>query len=126
SHIFGVTTQEAATLLSTSTTDLAALLQSGGYTRTFCQFSSSNPYASASIFGKAFSVNFTASNSTITLKFKQLPLVTGATITETAAQTLTAKNCNVFVAFNNNTFIIQQGTMANGYFFDEVHGTDWL
>src|SRR6185437_15181093 len=58
SHIFGVTTQEAAALLSTSTTDLAALLQSGGYTRTFCQYSSSNPYASASIFGRAFSVNF--------------------------------------------------------------------
>lgn len=126
SHIFGVTTQEAAALQSTSTTDLAALLQLGGYTRTFCQYSSSNPYASASIFGRAFSVNFNASNSTITLKFKQEPLVTGETLTETQATTLSAKNCNVFVAYNNSTFIIQQGTMANGYFFDEVHGTDWL
>lgn len=126
SHIFGVTTQEAAALLSTSTTDLAALLQAGGYTRTFCQYSSSNPYASASIFGRAFSVNFNASNSTITLKFKQEPLVTGETLTETAAATLSSKNCNVFVAYNNSTFIIQQGTMANGYYFDEVHGTDWL
>ena len=126
SHIFGVTTQEGAALLSTSTTDLAALLQAGGYTRSFCQYSSSNPYASASIFGRAFSVNFNASNSTITLKFKQEPIVTGETLSETAAATLTAKNCNVFVKYNNNTVIIQQGTMANGFFFDEIHGTDWL
>lgn len=126
SHIFGVTTQEAGALLSTSTTDLAALLQAGGYTRTFCQYSSSSPYASASIFGRAFSVNFDASNTVITLKFKQEPLVVAETLTETAASTLTAKNCNVYVNYNNNTSILQQGTMANGYFFDEIHGTDWL
>lgn len=126
SHIYGVTTQEAGALLSTSTTDLAALLQAGGYTRTFCQYSSTNPYASASIFGRAFSVNFNGSNTVITLKFKQEPLVVAETLSETAAATLTAKNCNVYVAYNNNTSILQQGTMANGYFFDEVHGTDWL
>lgn len=126
SHIFGVTTQNSAALLSTSTTDLPALLQAGGYSRSFCQYSSSNPYASSSIFGRAFSVNFSASNSTITLKFKQEPIVTGETFSETAAATLKAKNCNVFVAYNNNTLIIQEGTMANGYFFDEIHGTDWL
>ncbi len=126
SRIFGVTTQESAALLTSSTTDLPALLQAGGYSRTFCQYSSSNPYASASIFGRAFSVNFQASNSTITLKFKQEPVIVAETLTETQAATLTAKNCNVFVNFNNSTAIIQQGTMANGFFFDEVHGTDWL
>jgi uncharacterized protein DUF3383 len=126
SHIFGVTTQEAGALLSTSTTDLAALMQAGGYTRSFCQYSSTNPYASASIFGRAFSVNFDASNTVITLKFKQEPLVVAETLSETAAATLTAKNCNVYVNYNNNTSILQQGTMANGYFFDEIHGTDWL
>jgi uncharacterized protein DUF3383 len=126
SRIFGVTTQEAAALLSSSTTDLAALLQAGGFSRTFCQYSSVNPYATASIFGRAFSVNFQASNSTITLKFKQEPVVAAEQLSETSAAALSAKNCNVFVAFSNNTNIIQQGTMANGFFFDEIHGTDWL
>lgn len=126
SRILGVTTQEAAALLTSSTTDLAALLQAGGYSRTFCQYSSNNPYASASIFGRAFSVNFQASNSTITLKFKQEPVIVAETLTETAAAALDSKKCNYFVNFNNNTAIIQQGTMANGFFFDEVHGTDWL
>lgn len=126
SRIFGVTTQEGAALLSTSTTDLAALLQAGNYSRTFCQYSSSNPYASASIFGRNFSVNFQGSNTTITTKFKQEPTIVAETLTETQAAVLAAKNCNVFVNFNNSTAIIKEGTMANGYFFDEVHGTDWL
>lgn len=126
SRIFGVTTQESAALLSTSTTDLAALLQAGGYSRTFCQYSSSNPYAAASVLGRAFSVNFQASNSTITLKFKQEPSVTPETLTETQYAALAAKNCNAFVNFNNNTAILQEGKMANGFFFDEMHGTDWL
>jgi len=126
SRIFGVTTQEQAALLSTSSTDLAALLQAGGYTRSFCQYSSSSPYASASIFGKAFGVNFQASNSTITLKFKQEPLITAETLTESQALALQNKNCNVFVNYNNSTAILQEGKMAGGFFFDEVHGTDWL
>lgn len=126
SHIFGVTTQEAGALNPNSTTDLPALLQAGGYTRTFCQYSSTDPYASSSIFGRAFTVNFNASNTTITIKFKQEPGVTFETLSETAAAALTAKNCNVFVLFNNSTAILQQGTMANGYFFDEIHGTDAL
>src|SRR6185312_15757669 len=108
SRIFGVTTQEQAALLSTSSTDLAALLQAGGYTRSFCQYSSSSPYASASIFGKAFGVNFQASNSTITLKFKQEPLITAETLTESQALALQNKNCNVFVNYNNSTAILQE------------------
>jgi hypothetical protein len=126
SHIFGVTTQDTNAYNPLSTTDLAAQLQAGGYTRTFCQYSSSNPYASASIFGRAFTVNFTGSNTVITLKFKQEPIVTPETLTETQAAALATKNCNVYVNFNNNTAILQQGQVANGYYFDEMHGTDWL
>jgi hypothetical protein len=32
----------------------------------------------------------------------------------------------VFAAYNNGTSILQEGLMSNGYFFDEVFGTDWL
>jgi hypothetical protein len=126
SHIFGVTTQETAALLTSSTTDLPSLMKAGGYTRSFCQYSQSSPYASASVFGRAFTVNFNGSNTTITLKFKQEPLIVAEQLTETQAAALNSKNCNVFVAYNNNTSILQQGTMANGFFFDEIHGTDWL
>ena len=42
------------------------------------------------------------------------------------AAALDAKNCNVFVYYQNDAAILQQGVMANGDFFDERHGLDWL
>ena len=60
------------------------------------------------------------------MKFKQEPSVIPETLTETQAAALTAKNCNVFVNYNNSTAILQQGTMASGLFFDEIHGVDWF
>ena len=126
SRIFGVTTQDTGALNPQGTSDIAYLLQQLSYKRTFVQYSSSSPYACCSIFGRAFTVNFNGSNTTITLKFKQEPGVAPEYLTSTQAAALAAKNCNVFVAYNNSTYIVQEGTMVNGYFFDEVHGTDWL
>ncbi len=60
------------------------------------------------------------------MKFKQEPGVVAEFLTESQAQTLTNKNCNVFINYQNSTAIIQQGVMVNGFFFDEVHGLDWL
>ncbi|SDI54191.1 DUF3383 domain-containing protein [Pseudomonas panipatensis] len=126
SRIFGITTQAATALDPVSTTDLPYKLKAANYKRTFCQYSSSSAYAAASIFGRAFTVDFQGNNTTITLKFKQEPGVTAESLNETQAKALKAKNCNVFVNYNNDTAIIQEGVMANGYFFDEVHGLDWL
>ncbi|WP_115658573.1 DUF3383 family protein, partial [Klebsiella variicola] len=42
------------------------------------------------------------------------------------ANNLEAKNCNVYVYYENDTAILEQGVMANGDFFDERHGLDWL
>lgn len=126
SRIFGVTTQNPLALDGTSTADLAYKLDAANYKRTFSQYSSSSPYATASIFGRAFTVNFQGNNTTITLKFKQEPGVTAESLNPTQAAALKAKSCNVFVNYNNDTAIIQEGVMANGFFFDEVHGLDWL
>lgn len=124
SRIFGITTQDSNVLVSTSTTDIAAQMQALSYTRTFVQYSSSNQYAATSAFARAFTVDFTANNTTITLMYKGEPGVVAETLTEAQASALLAKNCNVFVAFNNSTAIIERGTMASGAFFDEIHGTD--
>ncbi|QLL11703.1 DUF3383 domain-containing protein [Pseudomonas chlororaphis] len=126
SRIFGYTTQNSLALDPTSTTDIASKLKAANYKRTFTQFSSATPYAAASMFGRAFTVNFQGNNTTITLKFKQEPGITAESLTEGQAAALKAKNCNVFVNYNNDTAIIQEGVMCNGYFFDEVHGLDWL
>jgi hypothetical protein len=71
-------------------------------------------------------VNFTGNNTTITLKFKTEPGVTYETLTTAQAAAIDAINGNVYVYYANDTAIIQQGVMANGDFFDERHGLDWL
>ena len=126
SRIFGVTSADAEIISTTSTTDVASKLKAGKYSRTFIQYSTSSPYAAVSAFGRAFTVNFNGSNTTITLKFKQEPSVTYETLTVGQAAAVDTKNANVFVYYANDTAILQQGVMANGDFFDERHGLDWL
>ncbi|EDR7543737.1 DUF3383 domain-containing protein [Salmonella enterica subsp. enterica serovar Grumpensis] len=126
SRILAITTSDPATMDATSTTDLAYKLKAAKYGRTFVQYSSSNKYAALSAFGRAFTVNFNGSNTTITLKFKQEPGITYETLTTDQAAALDARNCNVFVYYQNDTAILQQGIMSSGDFFDERHGLDWL
>lgn len=125
-RVFGVTITDTTAIDPTSTTDLGYLLSANNLARTFAQYSQYEPQAIASFFGRASTVNFNASRTTLTMKFKQEPGVRAETITETQAAALIAKKVNVFVNYDNDTAIIQQGVMANGAFFDERHGLDWL
>jgi len=126
SRVLAVTTQDPETIDSASTTDLAAKLKAGSYSRTFVQYSTSSKYAAISAFGRAFTVNFNGNNTTITLKFKQEPTITYETLTTSQAAVIDTKDANVFVYYANDTAILQQGVMSNGDFFDERHGLDWL
>jgi len=125
SRILGVTETDTRVLDSTYDADLASVFKALGFRRTCVQYSA-NPYAICSLMGRAFSVNFAANRSTITLMYKQEPGVVAEGITETQAQTLKAKRCNVFVAYQNDTAIIQYGVMSGDAYFDEVHGLDWF
>jgi hypothetical protein len=124
-RIFGVTIVNTNVLSDEVTDDLASEMMDAGYKQSFCQYSQ-NPYAIASFFGRAFSVDFSAQNSTITLMFKQEPGVTGENLTQNQAATLQAKRCNVFVDYVNDTVIIQYGVMSGPAYFDEIHGLDWF
>lgn len=126
SRILAITTSDPATMDATSTTNMAYKLKAAKYGRTFVQYSTGSKYAALSAFGRAFTVNFNGSNTTITLKFKQEPGITYETLTTDQAAALDAKNCNVFVYYQNDTAILQQGVMSSGDFFDERHGLDWL
>lgn len=126
SRIFGITTDEATILDAATTTDLASKLKAAKYSRTFIQYSTSSRYAALSAFARAFTVDFTGSNTTITLKFKQEPGIIYETLGTSQANNLEAKNCNVYVYYENDTAILEQGVMSNGDFFDERHGLDWL
>ena len=126
SRMFGITTQITAAMDPLSSTDLGALLSTSGYSKSIVQYSTTNPYAICSFFGRALTVNFTGSKTMITMKFKQEPGVIPEQLSENQAVALAAKGINVFVLYQNNTSIIQQGTVASGRFFDEVMGLDWL
>lgn len=124
-RIYGVTITDTSVLSSLVSNDLASLQAAAGYLRSLCQYSE-NPYAIASLFGRAFSVNFNAQNSTITLMYKQEPSIVPAELSTTQANTLKAKRCNVFVAYDNDTAIIQYGVMSGPAYIDEIHNLDWF
>lgn len=123
--IFGYTTADPASYDSTSTTDLAYLFMNAGYRRTIGLFDDNDPYAIASLMARAFAVDFNASNSTITIKFKTLPGQTPSEITSTQATAMDDKHLNYYTRFGDSA-MVAEGTMANGVFMDEVHGLDWL
>lgn len=126
SRIFAVTSADTGIIDSASSTDIASTLKKAGCSRTFIQYSTTSKYAALSAFARAFTVNFTGSNTTITLKFKREPGVAYETLSSAEAAAVDAKNANVYVYYANDTAILQQGVMANGDFFDERHGLDWL
>ena len=125
-HFYGVTTQDANSLVAAATSDVGYLLKAGHYNKTCVQYSSSSAYAVASLLGRILTTNYSANQSVITLMFKQEPGVTAEQLTTAQANALSDKNINVFVAYNNNTSIIQYGTCASGQYIDTVVGTDWL
>lgn len=125
-RMFGVTVQDTGALSSLVTNDLGSLMKAGGYDQSMSQYSSSSPYAVASLFGRMFSVDFTVQNSTIELMYKQEPGVVPENLTDAQANALQSKNINVFVGYDNDTSIIQYGQVASGNFIDEVWGLDWF
>lgn len=126
SRILGVTSMDANELVPGQTTSLGYQLNQLARMRTFVQYSSTNPYAAVSALGRAFTVDFSGSRTTITLKFKNEPGVIAENLSQTQASALAANKVNVFASYTNGSSILQEGTMSNGYFFDEVQGLDWL
>lgn len=124
-RLYGLTIQNTACLQSAITNDLASALQAANNKRVFWMYSSSNPYAHMTMFGRAFTVDFSAPDSTITLAYKQAPGIAGENLTESQFAALLAKSGNVVINVNNGATFIWQGKMANGYSFDEVHNVDW-
>lgn len=133
-RIFGITIQNTACLQSAITNDLASVIQSLNNKRVFWMYSSSSPYAAMTMMGRAFTVDFSGSLTTITLAYKKAPGVAAEFLTESQFAALTGKSGNVNIAVNNGATMIWPGQMSNGSsigpingnWFDEVHGVDWF
>ncbi len=125
-HFYGINTQSSLLLSTGDTTNIAAVLKAAGYGRSTVQYSSTSPYAIMSLLARILTTNWEANNSTITLMYKQEPTVTPENLTNSQAAAVASYNANVFVTYNNDTAIIQYGTVANGEYIDSVIGCDWL
>lgn len=125
-RMYGVTSMDPNELVPGQTTSVGYRLSQLGYDRTYWQYSSTNPYAAVSMFARASTVDFDGSNTTITLKFKNEPGIVPEDLTLTQANALEGNHGNVFVAYTNDTSILEQGVMASGAYFDEIHGLAWL
>lgn len=125
-RIFGTTIMNTNVLDPTQTADLGSVLQSLNNRKVFWIYSGYNPYAVATMFGRAFTVDFTANNSTITLAYKQAPGLQGENLNEQQFATLIGKGGNVNITVSNGAVMLWAGEMTNGYWLDEVQGVDWL
>lgn len=125
-HLFGLTTAEGAALVQGDTTSIGAALFALTYNRSFYQWSSTNPYASCSIFGLGVTVNFNAQNTTLTFMWKQEPGVVAENLNSNQAIALDANNYNYFAAVANGTNIVVNGKVASGHFIDEIWNSDWF
>lgn len=123
--IFGNTQKSGAVADGSVTNDIGSFLKTSGYRRTFTQYDNNDDYAAVSAMALAFTVNFNAQNSTMTLKFKRQPGITPVNITETQRLALVDKHVNYYTYFGDSA-MLAEGVMADGTFFDEVHGLDWL
>lgn len=125
-HFLVQNTQDEDCIDPASTTDVMYLAKQAAYTRTAIQYSSTSLYAVISMLARILTTNWLGSNTTITLMFKEEPLVVAENLSTTEADAIDAKNGNVYVAYNNDTSIIQSGITPSGQFIDTVIGCDWL
>lgn len=126
SRVLFITDQDSRELDVTYTTSISTRLQTLQYSRSAVTYSSSTPYAMASVAGLWAGTNFDGSNTLPTYMFKTLPGVIPETITETQANTLQAKRCNVYVNYVTGTPIYQQAVMSYQLYMDERQSFDWL
>lgn len=121
-HFYGVTTQDANVLVAGNATNVAFQLK-GLYNRTAVQYSSTTPFAVASLLARILTTDWAGNRTAITLMYKQEPGIVAENLNSSQIGVLEGFNCNVFVNYNNNTAIIETGVSTTGQFIDTIVGT---
>lgn len=121
--IFAVTTQNAAHLEAVAGNPFQQLRDRQSY-RTVAVYDKNDAYAANSWLARALAVNFAANNSTLTMKFKQLPGISADSLTLSEADKCRALGINFYTYFDDSA-MVAEGTVVGGRFFDEVHILDW-
>lgn len=122
--IFGYTTSKASHIEFVQGNVFKDLYDRQAY-RTVALYDRDDYYAAMSWLARALSVNFAANNSTLTMKFKDLPGITADSLTLTEANKCTKLGLNFYTYFDD-TAMVAEGTVVGGRFFDEIHILDWF
>lgn len=125
--IFMNTTNNLSSVSSAITTDIGSVLKAKTLRYSMTTIAKNvNQYPSASIFGRAASVNFEGINTTITLNLKQMPTITAEDFTTGELAILRDKRINAVVKIGKSVTAFTDSRMANGSWLDSVHGLLWL
>ena len=125
--IFCNTTNSLAVLNSSITNDIASVMKGMTLRFSLTTFSKNyNQYPSASVFGRAASVNFSAIGSTITLNLKQMPTISAEDLTPAEFGVLRSKNASAVVQIGKTVNAYTDSRMASGSWLDTTHGLMWL
>lgn len=120
------TSNDLAVIDPSSSSNIAKSIKAAGYGRTMTTFSNyPDAYPSASMAGRAFTVNFEQADSTITLNLKDAPGIVGEDLTPSQLGVLQDSNANAIINIGNQKKFTDS-RMGDGRFFDEGHGIDWL
>jgi hypothetical protein len=130
--MYHYTTGDAAVLAGTAGNVMAAL-QTLDYERAFGIYSTTqsaawpnNIYSWAAALGAAMGLNTGLAASKFTMKFKPLVGIAPEPITETQVAAIEALGGNVYTTTANVFQWLEQGTVPNGLFYDDLLNLDML
>ena len=125
-RIFCNTTNDLTTLTA-GTSHIAADLKTRALRFSLTTFSKDvSSYPSASVFGRAASVNFSAIGSTITLNLKQMPGIAAENLTPSEFGHLRSHYASAVVKIGSSVSAYTDSRMASGSWLDTTHGVLWL
>jgi len=124
--LFGTASADSGVIAST-TTDIAASLNSNNYDRSFCFYhpdadgTAADPWPEAALFGKALP----KTPGSITWMFKSLSGVSTYNLTTSQESNALGKECNIYEEIGGAN-ITREGTVASGEYIDVIRGVDWI
>lgn len=130
-RMYFYTTQDA-TALSGASGNVFSYMKANSYNRAFGLYSTTqggaapnNLYAAAGAMGVAMGLNTGLANSFFTMKFKTIVGVQAEPLTTSQVSTVEGNNGNLYLTYAPYTWL-EQGTVGNGQFMDEVLNLDML
>lgn len=115
--VFSGCTNSATAYLTSDTTNIGYRCFNSGFRRTCIMYhNNAQLYPDMSYLAYALSVDYSLADSTITMKFKQLPGISVVNITESQLSALDSRRINVYVAIGNTSEVTREGVQS---------ATDW-